>query len=580
MHKPTEQCIEWRNDLLSNVSNEDDTFLRIKLVELDQSEGYVKANSWLRGVIERYELLAKVSVLRPLVGKEATRLAKYEGQAAALDWMRGVVERLQFCDKMITELDGQELSQWAWQKSNDFEVKLYAIGTQHNPQAVKDFIKLELMNIGQTFGDWKDNDKVVGLAARMITTEWWIRQAKRQWVVVEQILRECGQVNRFASPYLSDWALRKEEQKQENNKAFLEGWEATNDKGQTYTLAQLSDLGISNPDHRFAELIVRIKGLEEVAEEQGHEGWFITLTCPSKFHAYSGSRRNNKWWKEGCPTIQDAHNHLNHVWGLFRAWCNNHGIQFYGLRTVEPHHDGAPHWHLMLFLKPEDSKAFLAKFEAYALQVDGKERGAKKHRFVTRKIDREIGSATGYIVKYISKNVHGKNIDTDHETGRSGTDAAKRIVGWARLNRIRQFQFIGGASVTVWRELRRLGMDAAPKAFADIYHAANRADFSGFVKLMGGVFAGKDQTLKTYYSEPEENQYGELVKSVKGVANGIEVVITRIYEWTIQRKGAGSKEDGEAAPPWTRVNNCTPAHLLEEIPIESYQDERGGANVF
>ncbi|MGB0944148.1 MAG: hypothetical protein ACPGUE_17195 [Marinomonas sp.] len=47
---------------------------------------------------------------------------------------------------------------------------------------------------------------------------------------------------------------------------------------------------------------------------------------------------------------------------------------------------------------------------------------------------------------------------------------------------------------------------------------------------MGGVFAGKDQTLKTYYSEPEENQYGELVKSVKGVANAIEFVITRIYE--------------------------------------------------
>jgi len=96
----------------------------------------------------------------------------------------------------------------------------------------------------------------------------------------------------------------------------------------------------------------------------------------------------------------------------------------------------------------------------------------------------------------------------------------------------------------------------------------------------------KKQTLRTYYSEPEENQYGELVKSVKGVANGIEVVITRLYEWTLQRKVAGSGfevsgsiAEGEAAPPWTRVNNCTPAHLLEEIPIESYQ-ERGEPNVF
>jgi len=130
------------------------------------------------------------------------------------------------------------------------------------------------------------------------------------------------------------------------------------------------------------------------------------------------------------------------------------------------------------------------------------------------------------------------------------------------------------------------GNYSAPGVFADIYHAANRADFGGFVKLIGGICAGKKQTLRTYYSQPEENQYGELVKSVKGVANGIEVVITRLYEWTLQRKVAGTGIEmsgsiavGEAAPPWTRVNNCTPAHLLEEISIESYQ-ERGEPNVF
>jgi len=95
------------------------------------------------------------------------------------------------------------------------------------------------------------------------------------------------------------------------------------------------------------------------------------------------------------------------------------------------------------------------------------------------------------LVKYLSKNIDGKHIDTDYETGRSGDDAAKRVVAWARLNRIRQFQFMGSPSVTVWRELRRLGKDAAPKAFADIYHAANRPDFSGFIKLMGGICAGK-----------------------------------------------------------------------------------------
>ena len=111
------------------------------------------------------------------------------------------------------------------------------------------------------------------------------------------------------------------------------------------------------------------------------------------------------------------------------------------------------------------------------MEEDGNEKGAQKYRVKVKKIDPAKGSAVGYIVKYISKNIHGKHVDTDHETGRSGTDAANRIVGWARMNRIRQFQFLGGASVTVWRELRRLGKDKAPAIFKDIYHAANRADF-------------------------------------------------------------------------------------------------------
>ncbi|WP_438464292.1 replication endonuclease [Marinomonas sp. PE14-40] len=59
----------------------------------------------------------------------------------------------------------------------------------------------------------------------------------------------------------------------------------------------------------------------------------------------------------------------------------------------------------------------LAKFEAYALSEDGNERGAKRYRFKALKMDPAKGDATGYIVKYISKNVHGKNIDTDFETG-------------------------------------------------------------------------------------------------------------------------------------------------------------------
>lgn len=509
----------------------------------------------------RSKILDGLTMLKTVIENELNRINDKAGYVVANRWLGRVSKRLTYCDQYITDLSGEELAKWAEIQSRDFEIGVAQYQSKQGASAVRDFMKSQASIAGADFDQWSDSDKVNGLMLRMCTPEWWKRQAKRQWIIVEQILRECGQVHRHASPYASSWALNKFRQQLQNNRAFLESWEAVNDCGQAFTLAQLSEKGISNPKNRKAELMVRIRGFEEMAAELGHDSYFITITCPSKYHPISNGRRNRKYLRADCPTVRDAHAYLNSVWKRFRSYCKRHDLPFYGLRTVEPHHDGCPHWHMITFLKPENSAHFLNAFRNYAMAEDRKERGADKHRFTVVKIDPTKGTAAGYVAKYVAKNIDGENIDTDLETGRSGQDAAQRITAWARLNRIRQFQFVGGVSVTVWRELRRLGVDAAPSMCTDIYHAANRADWSKFVTLMGGVFAGRNQTLKPHYSDPELNQFGEMVASIKGVAvaSGIEAVITRLYEWTIQRVGSGSlalKSDEVA--PWTRVNNCTP----------------------
>jgi len=67
------------------------------------------------------------------------------------------------------------------------------------------------------------------------------------------------------------------------------------------------------------------------------------------------------------------------------------------------------------------------------------------------------------------------------------------------------------------------------------------------------------------------------------------VIETRLYEWTVQRKGSGtgtgagsiagscSKEDGEADPSWTRVNKCTQSFLFNktDASIQPYRDDAG-----
>lgn len=79
------------------------------------------------------------------------------------------------------------------------------------------------------------------------------------------------------------------------------------------------------------------------------------------------------------------------------------GIRVFGFRVVEPHHDETPHWHLLLFMRPEHIEPATAIFRKHAMREDGNEHGAAENRFEMKPIEKEKGSATGYIAKYISK---------------------------------------------------------------------------------------------------------------------------------------------------------------------------------
>ena len=502
---------------------------------------------------------------------------------------------------------------------------------------------------------------------KMQCDKWWARQLKtirRQFLELLEIA--TGQVGkdlyhdkkskkfkrRGISPYSSKQAQREFNFAQASGRQFLEMMELQSSDGDVIDLIEAVKSGMANPANRRNELMLRIRETEELADEMGYIGVFYTITCPSRFHANS-----SKWNGE---TPKDAQNYLTQTWARARSKLNRRGLKYFGVRVVEPHADGCPHWHMMLFMPKNKLQEVNAILRWYFIQEDKaelydyygpvqtrakvvnewvdinthgthiktvekcvsyragtkkselfktykqkrREWGLKKSqgkkakapskfyrtfspRFDAIKMDKSKGSAASYIAKYISKNIDGYQLSDheDDETGENLQEQANPVLAWASTWNIRQFQFQGSPSVTVYRELRRMRSAINDETIEPIRHAADTANWKDYVKLQGGMCIGRAANFKSMYEATQQgNDYAEVVRRIKGVLTNTDYkavlkrtlenvhnvitqtsLKTRLVEWTRQLKGTAEKlaakdntNVGVADLSWTSGNNCTP----------------------
>ncbi len=458
--------------------------------------------------------------------------------------------------------------------------------------------------------------------------------------------------SRGISPYSSKQAQSEFRDSQKSGREYLDKLELQNEQGDVINLLQAVDAGMANPVNRRNELMLRIRETEELATEMGYVGVFYTMTCPSKYHA------NSDKWQGATP--KQAQSYLVKIWGRARSKLARYNMNYFGIRVAEPHADGCPHWHMLLFMPKKNiqtmnaimRKYFIAEdvaelrnrygalstkmrshtnivrnqnntgviyqyseftkpcryneektklYKAYRAkrQVWGhkKSQGIKAKaptkfyrtftpRFDVQLIDPKKGSAAGYIAKYISKNIDGFKV-TDHEDAETGElIKVNPVLAWASTWGIRQFQFQGSPSVTVYRELRRVREPVEQFDLERIRQAADQSKWKEFVNLMGGMCIGRNANFKTAYEvTPMGNKYAETVKKIKGVHTStcpiaqalremrgqVSVVedaslLTRVTQWTKQLKGTAEKLAaqeqgfvGFADQSWTSGNNCTPS---------------------
>lgn len=419
-----------------------------------------------------------------------------------------------------------------------------------------------------------NKDDIAPAVIRMFTESWWrnrLRRVASAWR--EHLQIAVGNVSKKRHAYASKNCVTDWREQKRRTREFLKGLDLEDEDGNRISLIEKYDGSVANPAIRRCELMTRIRGFENICNELGYVGEFYTLTAPSKYHATTKAGYRNSKWNGASPS--DTQSYLTGLWARIRAKLHREEIRIFGIRVAEPHHDGTPHWHMLKFMLPEDVERVRLIIRDYAWEEDRHELRSdkgKKARFHAEAIDPEKGSATGYVAKYISKNIDGYALDgeTDDESGELLKETAPAVSAWAARWHIRQFQFIGGAPVTVYRELRRLADTETAHGlsveFAAVHDAADAGDWAGYVNAQGGPFVRRDdlQVRTLYEPRAEFNQYGEETICIRGVydsAVGADTpILTRLTQWKIVPKRAvdlAVDVKGAPAPSRSSVNNCT-----------------------
>ncbi|ATM01237.1 replication protein [Aeromonas sp. CA23] len=453
---------------------------------------------------------------------------------------------------------------------------------------------------------------ILSVMVRLLSAKWWERRINRCWDrLQEHIAILLGKVRKGVSAYVSNATMKVVRERKRAMMRWLAESEVMN--GQHDLVISMKDCweaSVSNPVNRRNEMMTRMRGFEDYAEEQGHVGVFFTWTAPSRFHAWKTGRNgktieNDKY--QGA-TPRDTCAYLGQLWSRARSYLKRWGMPIYGFRVCEPHHDGTPHWHMLLFMRKRDRNGVIDTLQRYALTDDRQELERSNQgtpftdftpRFDWKEIDPSKGDATGYIAAYIAKNIDGEHVDGDDEADTQADQGAQHACAWASWWGIRTFQQIGGAPVGIWRELRRISnakkngdLVGPPKPllqdprFEAARYAADNGIFRCYLHAMGGALSTRaDHPIKlAHLIEEQANSYGEDIKRLMGLHTARLGIKTRLQGWEVvpagtyeAAKAAGGwgvgVQSGDSPAPWSSDNNCTqpdPEAFADQLMAEQW----------
>ncbi|WP_162010865.1 replication endonuclease [Neptuniibacter caesariensis] len=220
--------------------------------------------------------------------------------------------------------------------------------------------------------------------------------------------------------------------------------------------------------NKFNETYSVIKGLEAKAVDEGKSYIFVTMTASPEFHP-SPKTGDSSW---NLSKVSSAHQDILKRWQNVKKRLAKRNISFsgsdnsfhiFGIRVVEPHLDGCPHHHALLFLDSEIistvQEVFTDVFDFSNKAVDIK---------VQDESLEDSATAASYCTKYLLKTYNLTNDyledDENHKIKVSDENSNKvkvsksdAVLLWRKALGIRAYALIGiKAKIAKYRSLRYL----------------------------------------------------------------------------------------------------------------------------
>lgn len=340
---------------------------------------------------------------------------------------------------------------------------------------------------------------------------YWRRKIRRQVLDAQAHFDTALRLARESSPFASRFTLSAYRERQMRAKAWAKATFVKLPNGDELEMEVIQE---ASRKARLAQVYATTKAMEALGETYHFVPLFLTLTLPGCFHprttfgVTNGSSASNDNWIHGPKSQMEA---LNGAWRRFRARLakTSEMRQFYGLKVIEPHKDGTPHMHALLWVPRTYSDDNLSSVDLVTRHLQAvlpgehatkiEEISAEAATAKAKKTGKQVQSAapSSYVLKYILKSLNvsaaeaaeiGMQVaedvaDEEHIFG----DGADRYKAWACARRIRRFDFIGvSGSLRILQRIRTADeseIDDWPERAQEAWQALQTASELGDVAL-------------------------------------------------------------------------------------------------